>query len=51
MRLAITHATCWPEVRRGSERMLSDMAGVMAARGHDVTVISTTPGLPQDDRA
>lgn len=46
MRLAITHATCWPEVRRGSERMLADMGRVMAARGHDVTVVSTTPGLP-----
>ncbi|MEO3473773.1 glycosyltransferase family 4 protein [Roseomonas sp. CAU 1739] len=46
MRLAITHATCWPEIRRGSERMLADMGRVMAARGHDVTIISTTPGLP-----
>lgn len=46
MRLAITHATCWPEIRRGSERMLADMGRVMAARGHAVTVISTTPGLP-----
>lgn len=47
MRLAITHATCWPEVRRGSERMLADTGRVMAARGHEVTVISTTPGLPR----
>lgn len=47
MRLAITHATCWPEIRRGSERMLADMGRVMAARGHDVTVLSTTPDLPQ----
>ncbi|MBW6396786.1 glycosyltransferase family 4 protein [Roseomonas sp. HJA6] len=46
MRLAITHATCWPEIRRGSERMLAETGRVLAARGHDVTAISTTPGLP-----
>jgi len=47
MRLAITHATCWPEIRRGSERMLADMGRVMAVRGHEVTVLSTTPALPE----
>lgn len=46
MRLAITHATCWPEVRRGSERMLADMARIMAGFGHDVTLLSTTPAMP-----
>jgi phosphatidylinositol alpha-mannosyltransferase len=47
MRLAITHATCWPEIRRGSERMLADMGRVLAARGHAVTAFSTTPALPR----
>jgi len=46
MRLAITHATCWPEIRRGSERLLADAGRVLAARGHAVTAISTTPGMP-----
>ncbi|WP_230168982.1 glycosyltransferase family 4 protein [Roseomonas sp. CECT 9278] len=46
MRIAITHGTCWPEIRRGSERLLADAARVLAARGHDVTAISTTPAMP-----
>lgn len=46
MRLAITHATCWPEIRRGSERMLADMARIMVGLGHDVTVLSSTPAMP-----
>jgi phosphatidylinositol alpha-mannosyltransferase len=47
MRLAITHGTCWPEIRRGSERLLADAARVLAARGHDVTALSTTPAFLQ----
>ena len=42
MRIAITHPTCWPEVRRGSERLLHDLSHWLAARGHAVTVISTS---------
>ncbi len=51
MRLAITHATCWPEIRRGSERLLADAGRVLAARGHEVTAISTTPDLPAGGEA
>lgn len=46
MRIAVTHGTCWPEIRRGSERLLADAARVLAARGHAVTAFSTTPALP-----
>jgi phosphatidylinositol alpha-mannosyltransferase len=44
MRVAITHPTCWPEIRRGSERLLHDLSHWLADRGHDVTVISTIEG-------
>lgn len=40
MRLALTHATCWPEVRRGAERILHELALALAGRGHRVTVWS-----------
>ncbi len=44
LRIALTHPTCWPEVRRGSERLLHDLSHWLAGRGHTVTVISTTEG-------
>ena len=43
LQIAITHPTCWPEVRRGSERFLHEFSHFLAARGHQVTVISTVP--------
>jgi len=41
LRVAVTHPTCWPEVRRGSERFLHEFSHFLAGRGHQVTVIST----------
>lgn len=43
MRIALTHPTCWPWVRRGSERLLNDLGQILAQRGHDVTIISSSP--------
>jgi len=43
-RIVLTNPTCWPEVRRGSERLLHEHAAWQAAQGHDVTVISTHAG-------
>lgn len=43
MRIALTHPTCWPEVRRGSERLLADLGRVLSARGHEVVAVSTAP--------
>ncbi|MBV8980186.1 MAG: glycosyltransferase family 4 protein [Acidimicrobiia bacterium] len=42
MRIALTHAYSWPEVRRGAERMIPEMARAFAQRGHDVTVLTST---------
>jgi len=44
MRIALTNPFCWPEVRRGSERFLNDLAHYLASVGHQVTVISSHTG-------
>lgn len=51
MRLALTHVYCWPEVVRGGERYLHEVAGAMSRRGHEVTILSTapSPGVRMDD--
>lgn len=51
MRIAITHPYCWPEVRRGAERMIVETARSLAARGHDVTVLTSSfdPGTTTVD--
>jgi phosphatidyl-myo-inositol alpha-mannosyltransferase len=49
LRIALTHPTAWPEVRRGSERLLHDLAAHHAAAGHAVTIVTTTPAAPGAD--
>lgn len=41
MKVAITHPYSWPEVRRGAERITVETARSLAARGHDVEVITS----------
>ena len=43
MRLALAHPTYWPEVRRGAERLMHDLATGLAG-AHDVTIV--TSGTP-----
>jgi len=43
MRIALTNPYCWPQIRRGSERLLHDLAAYLTRRGHDVTVITSVP--------
>lgn len=40
LRIAITHPYSWPEVRRGAERIIVDMATSLSRLGHEVTVLS-----------
>jgi phosphatidylinositol alpha-mannosyltransferase len=51
MRLALTHVFSWPDVVRGAERYLHEMARAQARRGHDVTIITTgnRPGRRRED--
>lgn len=41
MRVALLHPSYWPEVRRGGERLVHDVAAGLAARGHDVTLVTS----------
>jgi glycosyltransferase involved in cell wall biosynthesis len=38
LRIALTHAYSWPEVRRGAERIIYELSRALAAGGHTVTV-------------
>ena len=44
MRIAITHPTTWPEIRRGTERFVNELADWLGRRGHEVTVLSSHSG-------
>ena len=39
LRIALAHPTYWPEVRRGAERLVHELA--RALEGHDVTVVTS----------
>src|SRR3954471_12439899 len=44
MRLALVHPVYWPEVHRGSERIVHDLGTALARRGHEVTLLTSHPG-------
>lgn len=46
MKIAIVHPFAWPEVRRGGERYLDDLAWYLRGAGHDVDVIAGTERTP-----
>lgn len=50
MRIAITHPTNWPLVRRGTERFMNELAEYLTKQGHEVTVISAKPGAGEAHR-
>jgi glycosyltransferase involved in cell wall biosynthesis len=40
VRIALTHAFCWPEVRRGAERFVPALGAALVRRGHEVVHLS-----------
>jgi phosphatidylinositol alpha-mannosyltransferase len=44
MRIAFMNPTYWPEVRRGSERIVHDLGVALVERGHEVTLLTTHRG-------
>lgn len=40
MKVALTYPYCWPEVRRGGERLFHDVARYLSSTGVDVTSVS-----------
>jgi phosphatidylinositol alpha-mannosyltransferase len=45
MNVALLNPCYWPEVRRGSERFVRELADGLLARGHQPTLITSHPGL------
>ena len=45
-RPALLHPCFWPEVRRGSERFIRDLADGLIGRGYRPTLITSHPGRP-----
>ena len=41
--VALTHPYCWPYVRRGAERFMSELAAHLESSGQDVVTISSAP--------
>lgn len=41
LRIVLTHPTCWPEVRRGAERYVHELAEALVGLGHEVTIFSS----------
>ena len=52
LRIALVHPFCWPEVRRGGERLLHDLAWYLAGAGHRVELITGSwagPSVTEED--
>lgn len=50
MNIAFPYPSYWPYVRRGAERCIHDLATYLAGRGHDVHIITSTPGRARTGR-
>lgn len=44
MRIALAHPYIWPEVRRGAERYVDDLAWYLSGQRHEVIVVTGTEG-------
>jgi glycosyltransferase involved in cell wall biosynthesis len=44
VRIALLHPCFWPEVRRGTERVIRELADGLIARGHEPVLITSHPG-------
>jgi glycosyltransferase involved in cell wall biosynthesis len=47
LRVAFLHPCFWPEVQRGAERVLRELATDLIARGHSARLVTSHPGLPR----
>lgn len=46
VRIALLHPTYWPEVLRGTERIVHDLGQALAGRGHEVTLLTSHRSWP-----
>lgn len=49
LRIALVHPYAWPEVRRGGERYLADLAAHLSEAGHTVHIVTGTSGRSRVD--
>lgn len=49
LRAALLNFAYWPEVRRGNERLVHDVATEMARRGHEASIVTSHPGKASED--
>jgi phosphatidyl-myo-inositol alpha-mannosyltransferase len=47
VKIALLWPDTWPYIRRGTERMVNDIARFLISQGHEVHVIASKPGGPQ----
>jgi phosphatidylinositol alpha-mannosyltransferase len=47
VKVAFPYPSYWPYVRRGAERCIHDLSGFLARQGHEVEIITSTPGRPR----
>lgn len=50
LRIVFPYPNYWPYVRRGAERIIHDLSGYLARRGHEVDIITAKPGRPREVR-
>lgn len=50
VQIALTHAYCWPEVRRGAERFMPALSEALARKGHQVVHFSAAWTYGQERR-
>jgi len=48
MHIALMSPTYWPEVRRGTERLIHGLATTLYARGHRVSILTTHAGTSEE---
>lgn len=48
MRIVLTHLYTWPEVRRGAERYVHELAASLRRIGHDASIVSSAPHRSRD---
>jgi glycosyltransferase involved in cell wall biosynthesis len=47
VKVAYVYPTYWPYIRRGAERCIHDFTTYLSKRGHEVELITSTPGKPR----
>jgi glycosyltransferase involved in cell wall biosynthesis len=47
LRIAFPYPAYWPYSRRGVERAIHDLSAYLSGRGHQVHIITSTPGRPR----